>query len=84
MIRRSSLRECTSTVIVAVERLFSTSRAVSVRTLAFRELSTVATSMTRAERCVLTSTSVVVYSSVMRSAQPTAIQRPLFSAGELR
>lgn len=60
MIVRSSARSCTSTVIVMVERPLSTSRAVSVRTLALSVLSAVATSMTRPERCALSIMSVVL------------------------
>ena len=79
IISRSSDTSCTSTVTVTVERLFSMSRAVSVRTLALSALSAVATSITRPERCVLSSSSVVLYSSVVRSAQLTVIQRSRFS-----
>ena len=60
MIVRSSARSCTSTVIVMVERPLSTSRAVSVRTLALSALSAVATSMTSPLRCALSSMSVVL------------------------
>ena len=43
-----------------VERPLSTSRAVSVRTLALSVLSAVATSMTSPLRCALSSMSVVL------------------------